>query len=165
MKRPALIAVALTAVTLLNVRAEPTPFVDVPDCHWASQAINISVDRSVATPAKTALTAQNALRQVFEGMQCGSADWVSRFVDAAPSGLAGIASQRVVRGFNLTFTKVVVNGAKASVGFNIALTYTQNGGAVTVKRSGTANLVANDETAWKVAYASLAGLNLPIFPK
>jgi hypothetical protein len=165
MKRTLLIAATLTAVTLLSARAEPTPFVDVPDCHWASASINISVDRSIAAPAKSALTAQNALRQVFEGMQCGSADWVSRFVDAAPSGLAGIASQRAVRSFTLTFTKAVLNGAKASVGFNMTLTYALDSKVVTVKRSGTASLVANDETGWKVAYASLAGLNLPIFPK
>ena len=165
MKIPLLIATTLTTATMLAARAEPTPFVDVPDCHWASNSINISVDRNVAAPAKSALTAQNALRQVFEGMKCGSADWVSRFVEAAPSGLAGIASQRAVQGFNLTFTKAVLNGTKASLGFNMTLTYALNGKVVTVKRSGAANLVANDETGWKVAYTSLSSLNLPIFPK
>ncbi len=158
-------SIALLTAATLTARAEPTPFVDVPVCHWASTAINQAVDSNVPAPAKSAATAQNAVRQVFEGMQCGSSDWVSRFVEGAPGSLSGFAAQKLVRGFDVTFGKTVVNASKASVSFTATITYTASGKNVTVKRSGTAALTANEETAWRVAYSSLSKLDLPFFPK
>ena len=85
LKNQFIIATAISSLTLLSARAAPTAFIDVPVCHWASTAIN-AVASEVAAPAKNVSTAQNAVRQMLEGLQCGSADWVSRFVEGAPAG-------------------------------------------------------------------------------
>jgi phospholipase/lecithinase/hemolysin len=160
-----LFTTALLVGVAFVARAEPTPFVDVPSCHWATTAINGVVAKDVPAVAKNAATAQNAVRQVFAGMQCGDADWVSRFVDGAPSSLAGIVSQKVVRAFDVTFTKATVNASRASLSFNAVITYTLGARSVTVRRAGTATLTANDETGWRVVYTSLSSLDLPFFPR
>lgn len=159
-----IIAAAISSFAFLSARAAPPVFVDVPVCHWASAAI-YAVAGEVAAPAKTSSTAQNAVRQVFEGLQCGNADWVSRFVEGAPAGLAATATSKVLRSYNLEFGKANVNGGAASVAFTANLTYNSSSGVVTIKRSGTARLTASDETGWKVMYASLSSLNVPFLPK
>ena len=164
MKNFLLTAALLTSFTL-GARAEPTPFVDVPSCHWASTAINGVVAKDVPAVAKNASTAQNALRQVFAGVQCGDADWVSRFVTGAPSALSGVVAQKTLRSFDLRFTRTIVNGPRASLSFEVSVTYSTSSGSVTVRRAGTAALTTNDETGWRVAYTGLAGLNLPFFPR
>jgi hypothetical protein len=156
---------ALLTGAFFVARAEPTPFVDVPACHWASEAINGVVARDVPAPAKNVANAQNAVRQVFAGMQCGDADWVSRFVEGAPDTVSTFATQKIVRGYDLSFTRSSVNGARASVSFNAVVTYAIGTRTLTVRRAGTATLTANDETGWKVTYASLSSLNLPFFPR
>jgi hypothetical protein len=158
-------AALLTSAVVLVARAEPTPFVDVPACHWASAAINGVVARDVPAPTQNAALAQNAVRQVFAGMQCGDADWVSRFLEGAPDSVSAFAAQKVVRGYDLTFTRTTVSGARASVSFNALVSYALGTRTVTVRRNGTATLNANDETGWKVTYASLSGLDLPFFPR
>jgi hypothetical protein len=154
----------LTSVAFI-ARAEPTPFVDVPSCHWAADAINGVVARDVPAPAKNAATAQNAVRQVFAGMLCGDADWVSRFLDGAPGNVSTFATQKIVRGYDLNFTRATVNGARATVSFNAVVSYAIGTRVATVRRSGTVTLTANDETGWKVTYASLSSLDLPFFPR
>ncbi len=163
-KTPLIIAAAISSFAFLNARAAPPVFVDVPVCHWASAAI-YAVAGEVAAPAKDVSTAQNAVRQVFEGLQCGNADWVSRFVEGAPVGLASAASRKVLRSYSLAFGKANVNGGAASVAFTANLTYDAASGVVTIKRSGTARLNVSDETGWKVVYASLSSLNVPFLPK
>ena len=164
LKNQFIIAAAISSCAFLNARAAPPVFIDVPVCHWASTAIN-AVAGEVAAPAKNVSTAQNAIRQMFEGLQCGNADWVSRFIEGAPAGLSTTATSKVLRSYSLEFGKSVVNGAKASVAFNANLTYTTSSGVVTIKRSGTARLNSSDETGWKVVYASLSSLNVPFLPK
>lgn len=164
LKNPFIIAAAISSFALLGARAAPPVFVDVPVCHWASEAIS-AVSVESAAPAKTISTAQNAVRQLFEGLQCGNADWVSRFVEGAPTGLSATASSKVLRSYSLEFGKASVNGGAASVTFTANLTYNSASGLVTIKRSGTARLSASDETGWKVVYASLSSLNVPFLPK
>ena len=163
-KNQLIIAAAISSLAFLGARAAPTAFIDVPVCHWASTAIN-AVAGEVAAPAKTLSTAQNAVRQMFEGLQCGSADWVSRFVEGAPAGLAATATSKVLRSYSITFGKANLNGGAASVAFTANLTYNSPSGVVTIKRSGTAKLNVSDETGWKVIYASLSSLNVPFLPK
>ena len=163
-KNQFIIVAAISNLAFLSARAAPTAFIDVPVCHWASTAIN-AVAGEVAAPAKNVSTAQNAVRQMFEGLQCGSADWVSRFVEGAPAGLSAAATSKVLRSYSLEFGKSVVNGANASVAFTANLSYTTASGVVTIKRSGTARLNVSDETGWKVIYASLSSFNLPFLPK
>lgn len=163
-KNQFIIAALISSLACLSARAAPTAFIDVPVCHWASTAIN-AVAGEVAAPAKSVSTAQNAVRQMFAGLQCGSADWVSRFVEGAPAGLAATATSKVLRSYSITFGKSVVNGANASVALTANLSYTTASGVVTIKRTGTAKLSVSDETGWKVVYASLSSLNLPFLPK
>ena len=163
-KNQLIIAAAISSLAFLGARAAPTAFIDVPVCHWASTAIN-AVAGEVAAPAKNVSTAQNAVRQMFEGLQCGSADWVSRFVEGAPAGLAATATSKVLRSYSITFGKANLNGGAASVAFTANLTYNSPSGVVTIKRSGTAKLNVSDETGWKVIYASLSSLNVPFLPK
>jgi hypothetical protein len=159
-------AVAITALGLgLVARAAPAPFVDVPVCHWASTAVNAVTAQDVQAPAKNAALAQNAVRQVFEGFQCGSADWVSRFVTGAPAGLSAAATSQPVRSFNIVFTNTTVTGNTARVAFRMTARIVNGNALSTVQRTGTAQLTASDETGWKVVYSSLLGLNLPFLPR
>ena len=163
-KNQFLIAAVLSGLTFLSARAAPPVFVDVPVCHWASASISaVSVEGAV--PAQNINTAQNAVRQLFEGLQCGNADWVSRFVEGAPAGLSATATSKVLRSYSITFGKSSLNAGRASIALTVNLSYTTNNGVVTIKRSGTTRLNASDETGWKVVYASLSSLNLPFLPK
>lgn len=164
LKNQFIIATAISSLTLLSARAAPTAFIDVPVCHWASTAIN-AVAGEVAAPAKNVSTAQNAVRQMLEGLQCGSADWVSRFVEGAPAGLAATATSKVLRSYSIAFGQSSLSAGTASVAFTANLTYNAASGVVTIKRSGTVRLTSSDETGWKVVYASLSSLNLPFLPK
>jgi hypothetical protein len=163
-KYPLIAAVVVSSLALLSARAAPPVFIDVPVCHWASTAIS-AVSVESAAPAKTVSTAQNAVRQMFEGLQCGNADWVSRFVEGAPAGLAATAASKVLRSYSITFGQSSLSAGTATVAFTANLTYTSASGVVTIKRSGTAQLNASDETGWKVVYASLSSLNVPFLPK
>ena len=163
-KNQLIIAAAISSLAGLSARAAPPVFIDVPVCHWASTAIN-AVAGEVAAPAKNVSTAQNAVRQMFEGLQCGNADWVSRFVEGAPAGLAATATSKVLRSYSITFGKSSLNAGTASIAFTVNLSYATNNGVVAIKRSGTARLNSSDETGWKVVYASLSSLKLPFLPK
>lgn len=165
MKKP-VFAVAVAALSLsLAAHAAPAPFVDVPVCHWASTAVNAVTAQDVQAPAKNAALAQNAVRQVFEGLQCGSADWVSRFVTGAPAGLGAAATSQPVRAFNIVFTNTTLSGNTARVAFRMTATIRNGTATSTVQRTGTAQLTVSDETGWKVVYSSLLGLNLPFLPR
>jgi hypothetical protein len=149
------------AFGLLGLVKAQTAYVDVPACHWAVAAINIVSAGDKVTPAQSASTAQNAVRQVFEGMQCGDPAWTNKFIAGAPSGLAALISSKPVRGFQLSFGQTTVSGKSATVVVNITLTL--NSGVQ--KRTGTLNLSSDNSAAWRVNYASLVALNLTIFPK
>ena len=90
MKIPLVIVGA--AISLVGLAQAQTAYVDVPPCHWAVEAINTVSAGDKVTPAQSASNAQNAVRQVFEGMQCGNPAWTSKFIADAPSGLAALVS-------------------------------------------------------------------------
>jgi hypothetical protein len=161
------VAVALAALSssALIARAAPTPFVDVPSCHWASTAVAAVASQDVQAPAKTAALAQNAVRQVFEGFVCGSADYASRFVTGAPAGFSTATSSQTLRAFNIVFTGTTITGNTARVGFRMTATVANGNATTVVQRTGTVQLTASDETGWKVVYSSLVGLNLPFLPR
>ncbi len=135
-----------------------SPFVDVPPCHWARAAVEAIARPVAAAPQASSLLAENALRQVFEGLKCNDSVWSTRFLqNPAPSfGRAEVP----LDGFELQNTRVELMGNRATVRFNLTVAI----GGRPVRRSGTALLVFT-EAGWKVEYASLANLNLPIFPR
>jgi hypothetical protein len=149
------------AFGLLGLAKAQTAYVDVPACHWAVAAINIVSAGDKVTPAQSASTAQNAVRQVFEGMQCGDPAWTNQFIADAPSGLAALVSSKPVRGFQLTFGQTTVSGKSATVTVNLSVTLSS--GVQT--RTGTLSLSSDNKAAWRVSYSSLAALNLVLFPK
>ncbi len=159
MKIPAVIAAA--ALGLFGLAKAQTAYVDVPSCHWAVAAINMVSAGDKVTPAQNASTAQNAVRQVFEGIQCGDAAWAGKFIVDAPNSFASLVSSKPVRGFQMTFGRTSVSGDNASVVVNLTLTLASG----VQKRTATLNLSSDAKAAWRVNYASLAALNLAVFPK
>ncbi len=149
------------ASALLGLVNAQTAYVDVPACHWAVTAINTVSAGDKVTPAQSASTAQNAVRQVFEGMQCGDAGWTGRFIDGAPGTLAAIVTSKTLRGYQVVFGRTVVTGNSATVAVNLTLNLTTG----VQKRSGSLVLSSDQKSAWRVKYASLVGLNLTVFPK
>ncbi len=150
-----------TAVGLLGLASAQTAYVDVPPCHWAVTAINTVSAGDRVTPSQSASNAQNAVRQVFEGIQCGDPAWVQKFTTDAPDGLSALVSSKPVKGYQLTFGRTVVSGNTASVAVNLTLTLN----ARVEKRSGTLSLSSDAKAAWRVSYGSLSALNLTVFPK
>jgi hypothetical protein len=139
-----------------------TAFVDVPSCHWATEAINQISGETSVTPAQNASTAANALRQVFEGMKCADPNWTLQFIQNAPESLRALIASDPLKGFSLPSVTGNVSGNTAKVNFKLNITL-KNG--LSVARTGNAQLVTDKKTGWKVVYSSLSALNLPIFPK
>ncbi len=149
------------AGSLLGLASAQTAYVDVPPCHWAVTAINTVSAGDRVTPSQNASNAQNAVRQVFEGIQCGDPAWVQKFMTDAPNSLAALVSSKPVKGYQLTFGRTLVSGKNASVAVNLSLTL----GTGVQKRSGVLTLSSDEKAAWRVGYASLSALNLVVFPK
>jgi hypothetical protein len=166
MKSRAFVVIAAVSLGLLSAptRAD-TIFVDVPSCHWATEAINVTAGTEKIIPARTAALAQNAVQQVFEGMRCGDPKWTLKFINGAPGTLEGIVSSKAVRSFDLKLGATTISGTNATATATLEVRYQQGAQLVTAKRTATMRLRANDATGWQVEYASLASLNLPIFPK
>jgi hypothetical protein len=167
MKSRAFVVLAAISLGLLSAptRAD-TIFVDVPSCHWATEAINVTAGGAEKiVPARNAALAQNAVQQVFEGLRCGDPKWALKFVIGAPSALEGIVSSKALRSFALKLGAVTINGLNATTTANLEVRYQQGAQLISVKRTAIMRLRANDATGWQVEYASLVGLNLPIFPK
>ncbi len=166
MRSRAFVVFAAVSLGLLSAptRAD-TIFVDVPSCHWATEAINNTTGTEKIVPARNASLAQNAVQQVFEGLRCGDPKWALKFINGAPIALEGIVSSKTLRSFDLRVNAVTINGTSASATANLEVRYQQGAQLITAKRTATMRLRANDATGWQVEYASLAGLNLPIFPK
>ncbi len=139
-----------------------TAFVDVPSCHWATEAINQISGETSVTPAQNASTAANAFRQVFEGMKCADPNWTLQFIQNAPESLRALISSDPLKGFSLANVTATVSSNTAKVNFKLNITL-KNG--LSVARTGNAQLVTDKKTAWKVVYSSLSALNLPVFPK
>lgn len=138
-----------------------TGFVDVPPCHWAAEAINQVSGPDRAQPQSTAPLAVNALEQIFAGLQCDNVNWAVRFVSGAPESFA---QDGTLKGYTLNTLETRVQGAQATVRYRLTVTFERSGATSTVTRSGTAQLQADPDTGWRVAYASLKAMNLPIFP-
>jgi hypothetical protein len=139
-----------------------TAFVDVPSCHWATEAINQISGETSVTPVQNASTATNAFRQVFEGMKCADPNWTLRFIQNAPDSLRALISSDPLKGFSLPSVSATVSSNTASVKFKLTVTL-KNGSSVT--KTGNAQLIADKQAGWKVVYSSLSALNIPIFPK
>ncbi|RIH86532.1 hypothetical protein Mlute_01237 [Meiothermus luteus] len=136
-----------------------SPFVDVPPCHWAREALQaIARPDPNARPAPSALLAENALRQVFEGLRCNDPRWSERFLlNPSPAFGQGPAG---LRGFELAVEQVQISGRQATLRF--ALSVLLESGPL--RRRGAAQL-SFGEQGWKVVYASLVDLELPFFPR
>lgn len=152
--------VCTLALTLPNVQSQGG-FVDVPPCHWAAQAINQISGTDQAPVQSTASLASNALEQVFAGLRCDDVNWSVRFVADAPESFA---QGGTLKGYTLSALETRVQGAQASVRYRLSVTIERSGTTSTAARSGTAQLQADPGTGWRVTYASLKAMNLPIFP-
>lgn len=134
-------------------------FVDVPPCHWARAAVEaISRPDPNQRPQASVLLAENALRQVFEGLKCNDPTWSERFLQNPAPGFG--RSEVSLGSFELGGLQTQVSGNQATIRFQ--LTALLNGTAL--QRSGAARLFFAEQ-GWKVDYASLATLNLPVFPR
>jgi hypothetical protein len=147
-------------LTIASVRAQST-FVDVPPCHWAAQAIDQISGTDQVQPASNAPLAVNALEQVFAGLRCENVNWAVRFVAGAPDTFA---QGGTVKGYTLNALETRVQGAQATVRYRLSVTLDRAGTSTTSTRTGTVQLQADPGTGWRVAYASLKAMNLPIFP-
>lgn len=146
-------------VPLAGIALAQSPFVDVSPCHWATEAVaGISGQPQVDEAQARASTylAENALRQVFEGLKCGELGWSAKFMSGTPQGTVPVGS---LTGFDLSSSAVDLSGDEGTVSFALAATI--DGEQFT--RDGSAALVFSDGR-WQVRYASLAALGLPIFP-
>jgi hypothetical protein len=139
-----------------------TAFVDVPSCHWATEAINQISGETSVIPAQNASTAANAFRQVFEGMKCADPNWTLQFIQNAPESLRALIASDPLKGFSLPIVTATVSSNSAKVNFKLNITL-KNG--LSIARTANAQLVADKKTGWKVVYSSLSALNLPVFPK
>jgi hypothetical protein len=152
---------ASSAAFLLSLAHAQTAYVDVPSCHWAVSAINQVSSGDQPTPAQNASNAQNAVRQIFEGMVCGDSSYTKKFIADAPATLDALVKQKPLRSYVASFGRTVVSGNTATVAVNLTLTLATG----VQRRSATLSLIGDSKTAWKVSYASLTSLNLTVFPK
>lgn len=151
----------LCALALLSgaALAQRTPFADISPCHWASQAVGgiAGTPEVDVEQARTSVyLAENALRQVFEGLRCGDLGWSAGFMSGTPEGTV---SQGTLESYSLEVSTVVLEGERGSVQY--VLTAVIDG--VGTVRSSSAELLFRGRT-WRVAYPSLAQLGLPLFP-
>lgn len=166
-RRPAAVAAPLLVLLLALSPAvaqddgapSRTPFPDVAPCHWAAASVARIAGAPAVDPAQartSAILAENALRQVFEGLRCGDLAWSARFLAGVPSGTAPGAE---LGSFELLDLATRLEGERGEVSFTLVATV--DGG--TLRRSGVAELVF-EEGDWRVRYGSLAALGLPLFP-
>ncbi|GIW35617.1 hypothetical protein [Meiothermus sp.] len=159
--RKLLILLLLGSLSLAHGQPQPgtSPFVDVPPCHWARAALEtIARPEPNLRPQPTALLAENALRQVFEGLKCNDPVWSERFLHNPAPGFG--QSEVGLRGFELSGLQTVVSGNQATIRFRLSALLHDTA----LERSGSVRLLFT-ELGWKVDYASLATLNLPLFPR
>jgi hypothetical protein len=145
------------ALCLGAVQAQ-TPFPDIPPCHWAAEAVTEIAGKpevETAQARSSAYLAENAVRQVFEGLRCESPEWSRAFMTGAPSNWA----PQGLGGFALQVDDVRLMGDRGVVAAQVQATV--NGRSL--ERSGNVD-IAFAEGRWRVLYGSLAALDLPIFP-
>ncbi|HEU4740513.1 MAG TPA: hypothetical protein VFS50_02815 [Meiothermus sp.] len=98
---------------------------------------------------------RNSFRQVLEGLKCQDPQWSRSFLQNPPAAFGSTA----LTGFDLTTRDVQIRGDTATLRF----TPTVRSGSGSLSRSGQVSLTFVDGR-WRVNYADLARLNLPIFP-
>jgi hypothetical protein len=95
------------------------------------------------------------VRQVFEGLRCGSGEWSRAFVsgepDAWPPGMATVD-------FRLNVADVQLTGDRGIANVQVDLIVNGN----TTRGSGQVALLFTEGT-WTVEYDSLKRLRLPLF--
>ncbi|WP_051195664.1 S-layer homology domain-containing protein [Meiothermus rufus] len=126
-------------------------FVDVPPCHWAAEAVRVLAARGLfqGYPATARELAENALRQVFEGLRCGETSWSLEFLEGAPPSFG--AAPRI-DGFELRGLQTRLSGDRGTIAFEVVVS--QEG--VVYTRRGTARLVFVQQ-GWKVLYEAVHG--------
>ncbi len=151
--------VSIAALVLAGTALASSPFADVSPCHWATESIAEIAgqpDVDAAAARQSTYLAENAVRQVFEGLVCDDLAWSASFlVDVPPD----VGPNAELEGFVLRDVRTSLAGARGTVAFTVDAVV--DGQSVT--RSGVAELVFADG-GWSVRYPSLAALGLPLFP-
>ena len=156
---------AWPAVALAQDAPATTIVLDVPPCHYAAASVKRLAELGILRgfPASRADLARNALQQVFEGLKCGDIAWTTQFLAGVPQGYATgipLIGRPLKVGFDLTLLETRVKADAATVRFRLA--YRE--GSRAVQHTGTARLVPDAQTGWRVEFASLAGRGLSFFP-
>ncbi len=139
-------------------------FADVPPCHWAAAAV-AKVARTgifVGYPPDPRYLSVNALRQVFEGLKCGDPAWSLRFLTGAPGTFAATGGPTLSR-FTLSPSVVSLSKTNARLAFKLTAVIDAGGAQRTLVRQGSVT-ATHTSAGWRVAYADLAALDLPVFP-
>ncbi len=142
-----------------SVSVQRTPFADVSPCHWATESlagIAGTPEVDVEQARTSTYLAENALRQVLEGLKCGDLGWSAGFMSGTPEGTV---SNGELQSYTLAVASVTLAGDSGSLDYS--LTAVIDGGEVV--RAGIAELVFAGKR-WRVRYDSLAALGLPLFP-
>lgn len=144
--------------------AEPA-FADVPPCHWAATAVQKAANAGifVGFPPDPAYDSVNALRQVFEGLRCRQPGWSLHFLEGAPQAFSAPAGSTLA-GFTLSPRIVSLGAQRARLAFELTAVVDEAGTQRTLTRQGTVT-AAHTKAGWKIAYADLAKLDLPLFPR
>lgn len=155
---------AAAAATAAAAAGAPA-FSDVPPCHWAARAVAKTAGDGifVGFPPDPAYDSVNALRQVFEGLRCGAPAWSLRFLTGA-SGAFPADAAPALASFTLDTSIEAVSAGEAELAFELTAVVDRNGTRRTLTRQGTVTATRTG-AGWQVAYADLAGLDLPFFPR
>jgi hypothetical protein len=164
MAPPNALVTVLVALLLAGAAAAPRPsFDDVPPCHWAAEAV-ADLDRLgifIGFPADAGYESVNAVRQVFEGLRCGDPAWSLRFVRAAPAAF-GLQPRVVLVAFALEADVEAWTSVGARIAYSLTTVTEEDGVRRSDQRAGHIEVV-RDPFGWRVDYAALAGLELPLF--
>ncbi len=145
--------------------ASERELLDVPPCVYAADAVRRLTRLGIIQgfPTTPAELAQNAVRQVFAGLQCGDIAWTTRFLSGVPQGYATgipVLGAQLRPGFEFTPTATHLAGDAGTVTYHLRYREGQN----TVERTGTARVARTDTLGWQVEFASLTHSGLPFFP-
>jgi hypothetical protein len=149
---------------LASAQARPeAPFLDVPPCHWAAEAVAELADLHIVIgfPPDDAYSAENAFRQVFEGLRCEDPAWSLAFLAAAPAAF-GTGPATLV-GFSLRSEVIAREATRVRLAYELTAVLEEQGVRSTHEREGVAEVHRGDE-GWRVPYDDVRALALPIFP-
>ncbi len=118
----------------------------------------ISRPEPTVRPQASALLAENALRQIFEGLRCNDPVWSERFLQNPPPGFG--RTEVTLSHFELSGVQTQLGGNQATIRFGLSAVLD----GINLRRNGTVRLTFGEQ-GWKVDYSGLATLNLPVFPR